>query len=101
MVTAPKSSLLAAIMLCSLTGISSVAVIAAAALDSPPAWFLFAFEVVILLACIIGCLIGIGRFAEGPAIGLACIAGCIAVGSLLGYFGAGKALMGRSLTPYL
>lgn len=59
------------------------------------------FEVVIALACVFGVLVGIGRFGSGPAIALACVAGTIGIGSLLGYLGAGRRLGGVDLTPFL
>ncbi|MBL8991189.1 MAG: hypothetical protein JNJ48_06375 [Phycisphaerae bacterium] len=65
------------------------------------AWFLAWFEVVVLTAGVIGVLLARGRFRDGPAIALLCIAGCVAAGSFLGYLSAGRTLMGQSLTVYM
>lgn len=66
-----------------------------------PSWFFVEFEVVIVAAAIFGVFLGMGRFREAPALTLVCIAGAIGFGSLLGYLGAAKALLGVSLTPWL
>jgi len=86
----------------------SVAVLASAAiaavlavLSHPPAWFMLIFEVPITVAGAFGVLIGRGRFKEGPALALACVAGTVGAGSLLGYLGAGTTLMGVDLRMFL
>ncbi len=87
--------------LCVLTGLSAAAVLGLALLSRPVSWFLGGFELVILFASAIGLLCSMGRFREGPAMVLLCVAGTVGVGSLLGYVGAAKLLMGWSLKPYL
>lgn len=97
----PPAALIAATALCGFIGLSALAGAAAALLNSPTAWFLFAFEGIILLSAILGVFVGRGRFAEGPALALACIAGCVAIGSYLGYMGSGRVILGASMKPFL
>lgn len=88
-------------------GISAIVLLSAAvalgvgAFATPHPYFMLGFEVVILIAAAFGVLIGMGRFSEGPAIALACVAGTIGIGSLLGYLGAGRQLGSVNLTPFL
>lgn len=84
-----------------LVAISSVAAIAGGLLNSPPAWFLVCFELVVLLAAVFGMLAARGRFAEGLPMTILCVAGAIAVASALGYLGADRQLLGRSLKLFL
>lgn len=71
-----------------------------------------AFEVMILVAGVFGIFVGLGRYRSGPALALACVAGTIAVGSLLGMLGSDmpyhgisrmgvKKFNGVSLAPFL
>lgn len=100
--TLPRSIQLMLTALSGLTGLSALVVAALALLQRPsPAWFLAWFELVVVAAGIFGVLVGRGRFREGPAITLLCIAGVVAVGTLLGYLSAGRELMGVSLTGLL
>src|SRR5579862_2091732 len=64
--------------------------------DQRPSWALFGFEVVTGVAATIGILMGRGRFADGPGLGLACVAGTILIASGLGWQGAGRQLLGVS-----
>jgi hypothetical protein len=80
--------------------LSALVGIGAAGLQTPRVWFVIGFEVAILVASAFGVLIGLGRFADGPALGLACVAGVIAAGSLLGYL-AGQGNLGVDLKPFL
>lgn len=66
-----------------------------------PVWFLAGFEVVIAVAGVIGVLTGAGRFREGPALALACVAGAVLVGTLLGCISAQWTLAGHGLRPAL
>lgn len=86
---------------CAVTALSALAVAGAAVASQPTSWYLVGFEIVILMSGIIGVMSAMGRFPGGPSITLLCIAGAVAVGSLLGYVGAGKTLMGWSLRPLL
>lgn len=72
----------------------------AAALNSPPVWFMLGFELVIAIAAAFGVLVGLGRFGDGPALALLCVAGTIGTGSLLGYL-AGSGNIGVKLEPFL
>ena len=75
-----------------------------AALAAPSAWFTIVFEALVLLAAGFGVQIGLSR---GPRHGLAlavlCIAGVIAVASVLGYAGLGQTrqIWGSSARPFL
>ena len=64
-------------------------------------WTLMGFELVILISAGIGILAARGRYREGPALALACVAGTILLGSAMGWQGAGRQLVGVSLTPFL
>ncbi len=88
-------------VLCAATGLSSLVLLAIAIWNQPTSWFLVGFEVVIAVAAAMGVLAAMGRFRDGPALTLLCIAGAVGVGSLLSYIGAGKFLAGQSLRPYL
>lgn len=66
-----------------------------------PAWLLFGFELVVLVAAVIAVLFGRGRFAEAPGMALACVAGTVFLGSAMGWQAAGRQLGGVSLTPFL
>ncbi len=73
--------------------LSALAGVIAAALNSPPVWFMLGFEAVIACASVFGVLVGLGRFRDGPALALLCVAGTIAAGSLLGFL-AGRGNIG-------
>jgi hypothetical protein len=64
-------------------------------------WTLMGFELVILIAAGIGVFAARGFYREGPALALACVAGTILLGSAMGWQGAGRQLVGVSLTPFL
>lgn len=83
------------------TGMSSLAVLALALLNEPTSWYLVGFEVVILVAAVMGMTSAMKGLRDGPAMTLLCIAGAVGVGSLLGYVGSGRVLMGWSLKPLL
>ncbi len=70
--------------------------------DEKPALTLMGFEVVASVAGVLGVRWSrAGRNDEGPALGLACIAGTILIASALGWQGASRNLAGHSLTPLL
>ncbi len=81
--------------------LSAAAAILAGALSSPRPIFMLGFEVVILISGAFGVLVGRGRFGDGPAIALLCVAGAVAVGSLLGDLCAGKRIGTFDLRPLL
>jgi hypothetical protein len=64
-------------------------------------WVLAGFEVVTIVAAVLGVLLGLGRFAEGPGLALACVSGTILVASTLAWQGSAKNFLGVSLTPFL
>lgn len=66
--------------------------------QSPPAWFFFSFELVVMLASVFLVLLGLGKVKDGPAITLLCCAGAIGAGSLLGWKGTGQQIDGHSIT---
>jgi hypothetical protein len=81
--------------------------VAAVAMAEKPAWALFGFELVILVAGIMGVLFGVGRFREAPAMALACISGTIFAAGVLGWasiaasVGESRTLAGIPLTPLM
>lgn len=66
--------------------------------QTPPAWFFFSFEVVVVLGGVFLVLLGLGKVKEGPAMTLLCCAGAIGAGSLLGWKGTGQQINGQSVT---
>ncbi len=52
--------------------------------EGDPNWPGIGFEAIILVAAAFGIGIGLNRFREGPAMGVACVLGCVVVGSGLG-----------------
>jgi hypothetical protein len=66
-----------------------------------PSWLLVGFEAVVAVAGFLGVMFGIGRFADGPGLALACIAGTVLMGSALGWLSAAQQVGGYSLTPLL
>lgn len=69
---------------CAAIALSAIAGIVASVIGSAPLWFFLGFEVVTLIACAFGFLLAIGRFSDGPGLGLLCVVGAVAVGSVLG-----------------
>lgn len=59
---------------------------ASVGLTPKPYWMVFGFEVCAALAGVIGLGIARRRFEDGQALGLACVAGTIAVGAFLWWF---------------
>jgi hypothetical protein len=81
--------------------------LAAVAMAEKPAWALFGFELVILVAAAMGVLFGVGRFRDAPAMALVCIAGTIFAAAILGWasvaasVGEAKTLARIPLTPLM
>ncbi len=59
-----------------------------------PAWFLLAFEVIMPVPVVLGLLFGRGRWHDVYGLGLACIAGTILFGSILGYLSIPEGKLG-------
>ncbi len=68
--------------------------------NARPAWTLVGFEVVIAVSCVFGLLLG--RYREAPGMALACVAGTIFAGSVLGYVSMSPPVLGGvGLRPFL
>lgn len=83
----PRAVLKISAALGALLALSALARIAQALLASPPHWFLLGFEAIVLVAAAIAVLLARADrpgFREGPALGLACVAGAVFVCSILG-----------------
>lgn len=98
---AQRGILAAVLVVSSLVGATAAAAAGMALLQARPSWVMFGFESVVLTAAVIGFLIGRGRYADGRAIGLLCVAGTFLVGSIFGYIGGGRMLFGVDLKPLL
>ncbi len=80
--TQPPRLLLILVLLISLVcALSAIGGVVLAVLGD--AWFLLAFEVVVLLASGMGLMIGLGKLRDAPALGTFCIGGCVLVAAVL------------------
>lgn len=68
---------------------------------TPTSWFLFGFEVVVIVAAVLGFQLARGKWSHGLAIGLLSIAGTILLASAMGWQGANRRLLDRPLLPLL
>lgn len=75
-------------LLCAAVTLSALAGIAASLLAIKPLWFMLGFEVITVVAGVIGVMTAMGRFGTGPAMALLCVAATVAVGSLLTHLSA-------------
>lgn len=66
-----------------------------------PAINLLGFEIVALLAGVMGTLIGLGRFRDGAPLGALCVSGAVAVGALFGWISVQRSFAGVNLTPFV
>ncbi|CAG0955541.1 hypothetical protein PHYC_00443 [Phycisphaerales bacterium] len=73
--------------------------ITAAVFPKQPVWVLTGFEVVVLVAGVMGVLGLRGRFDEGQALHLACIAGVLFVGGFLSYLGTRQGIVFQEGKP--
>jgi|GEM_PF-2102006 len=90
MYTITKPLRVALAVLASVVALSALAGGAAAILlPEKPAWTAVGFELVTLVAAVLGIVMAGNRFREGPALALACIGGTILVSSGLGYLASG------------
>lgn len=69
--------------------------------DTPVSWFLFGFEIVVIIAAVLGIQLARGKWSHGLAIGLLSVAGTIFLASAMGWQGANRQLLGRPLLPLL
>jgi hypothetical protein len=92
---------MAAGVLLALVAFSGLAGLVAAAILPKPAWTLFGFEVVVTVSAVLGLGFARSGCRDAPAIGLACIGGCIGAASVLGYLSVQGILGGLSLTPFV
>lgn len=70
--------------------------------NARPGWALFGFEVVIGVSCVFGVQFGRGRYRHAPGMALACVAGSVLVGSVLGYMSLQPPTLGGvGLQPFL
>ena len=87
-----------ALAVCLAVGVSALVGVVLCILNTPaPAYFTLGFELVIVLACGFGAWSARQRDDFGVAMAILIAAGTVAVGSYLGYLGAGKVLMGMGL----
>lgn len=87
--------------LCGLILLSAMVTIAMAVMQPKPSYFIIGFEAVSVFACVFGVLLARGKFREGPAIGILCVAAAVGVGSLLGAVGSHYAIGSFGLKPWL
>lgn len=80
--------LLVCLLVCGVLSLSGLVLGGLAVVGSPTPWLTVAFEVLIVVAGLMGVLLGLGRFSEGPALGMVCVAGAVCVGALLGGVGS-------------
>src|SRR3954465_10295691 len=67
-------------------------IVATTMISVKPIWLMFGFEIVIAVATVLGLQFALGRYQDGQGLALACVAGTIAVGSVLGWIGAQRHL---------
>lgn len=84
-------------------GASAIAVaLLALTANARPAWTLFGFEVVIAVSCWFGVRVGRGAYRDAPGLALACVAGSVVVGSVLGYLSLNPPTLGGvGVRPFL
>ncbi|MDX2017776.1 MAG: hypothetical protein SFY95_09085 [Planctomycetota bacterium] len=66
-----------------------------------PAWWLFAFELLALIAGVTGLFIARPAFAQAPGLGLLCVAGMVVASSVCGYLGVQGTFGPHSLKHWL
>lgn len=81
----PRFLSLAALAISAVVLISALMGSVFAATREPPNWFVLGFELLVVIAGVFGVLFGLGRFRDGPAVCLLCVAGAIGACSLLAY----------------
>ena len=76
------------LVISALVGLSAVAGIVSAVGGQPKVWGLLAFEVVTLIASVLGCAVGLGRPRDSAGLGAACVGATIFAAGTLGRFSA-------------
>lgn len=66
-----------------------------------PAWWLFAFELLALVAGVAGLFVARPAFAQAPGLGLLCVAGMVVASSVCGYLGVQGTFGPHSLKLWL
>ena len=90
--TPPAIFMRATLLLSAVTLVSALAGLVGSAMSQ--AYYLAGFEVIVVVACILGVLTGLGKFNSGPSIAIACTAGTIFVGAVLGYISLAGSIFG-------
>lgn len=88
-------------LICALVAASAIVALFASVFGGAASWALIGFEVITLIATVIGFLGAVRHARQGPAMMLLCVAGAVGVGSLLAFIGTNRTLMGFGLGPVL
>jgi hypothetical protein len=103
----PAAAKWTVIGLSALVALSALAGVIAAPLaprlveTTAPAWWLFAFELLALVAGVAGLFAARPAFAQAPGLGLLCVAGMIVASSVCGYLGVQGSFGPHSLREWL
>jgi hypothetical protein len=82
----PKLLSLTIALLCAAVGLSAAAFgIAALFIGEKPFWMIVGFEIVTVVASVLGVMFARGRFQDGQGLALACVAGCFGAGAFLAW----------------
>lgn len=88
--------------ICVVVGLSALAGLIASPLPNPkPAWGMFIFEPVQLIAAVFGVLFARGRHNESPALALLCVAGVFVLASALAYVAIQREPIGKVFGPIM
>lgn len=74
--------------------------VARALAASPSDWFSFGFEALLVISGLFGVGCGLGKYREGPALAMVCVAGATLVAAALGYTVTHKGYTGILRDPY-
>lgn len=91
---------------CAAVALSAVAGIAISLLlgrlvpGTRPAWTMLGFEVITLVAAILGLLFAAGRYRDAPGMAMACVAGTIFSASICAHIGVHGELARQPLLPF-
>ena len=87
------------LVVCAVAGLTGLALLAGAALQSPRAWFAAVFALVIIGAAAFGVHLARQARLPGRAVSLLCVAGCVGCGGLFAHLSVSGQLLGRSVLP--